>query len=179
MDFPRPNAFYRFLHKIYRWRPVSWFISVLVPPIDRFLFKISGKRITLVKILSGLPVVMLHTIGAKSGKPRDNPLIGIPAGDYNDNLVLIGSNWGREHNPGWYYNIKAHPKVKLSFKGTTEEYEAKEVENEEEYNAHWQKAVSYYSGYPTKDPNCTTQTSTTVKIKNDKPLLIRQKRMDL
>jgi len=90
---------------------------------------------------------MLHTIGAKSGKARDSPLIGIPVGDDYHNLLLIASNWGGPHNPGWYYNIKAEPKVSVSYRGRREDYEAVELKAGEQYDRYWQKAVSYYSGY--------------------------------
>ena len=54
----------------------------------------------------GWPIIQLTAIGAKTNRPRTVPLVGLPD---EENIVLVASNFGRKHNPGWYYNLKAHP----------------------------------------------------------------------
>ena len=54
------------------------------------------------------PLLLLHSIGAKSGKPRISPLAYVPDGEM---LVIIASKGGAPGNPDWYHNIKANPIV--------------------------------------------------------------------
>jgi len=70
-------------------------------------------------------------------------LIGVIDGE---KIALIASSFGREHNPGWYYNLKAYPECDVVYKGTTGKYIACEL-NGEDYTYYWQLAVSYYVGY--------------------------------
>ena len=51
-------------------------------------------------------LILLHTIGAKSGLERINPVAYFTD---NGNYVVIASKAGAPDNPDWYYNIVAHP----------------------------------------------------------------------
>ena len=53
-------------------------------------------------------LLLLTTIGAKSGQPRTNPVAYTTDGDH---LIIIASKGGAPTNPDWYYNIKANPSV--------------------------------------------------------------------
>ena len=53
-------------------------------------------------------LLLLHTIGAKSGKERVNPLATFEDGD---RLVIIASKGGAPSNPDWDYNVVANPEV--------------------------------------------------------------------
>ena len=57
---------------------------------------------------AGRSLLLLHTIGAKSGQPRINPVACVSDGD---RLVIIASKGGGPTNPDWYYNIRANPLV--------------------------------------------------------------------
>jgi deazaflavin-dependent oxidoreductase (nitroreductase family) len=57
---------------------------------------------------AGKTLLLLHTIGAKSGQERINPVAYVADGD---RLVIIASKAGAPTNPDWYYNILAHPLV--------------------------------------------------------------------
>ena len=57
---------------------------------------------------AGKNLLLLHTIGAKSGQERVNPVAYVADGD---RLVIIASKGGAPTNPGWYYNLLAHPLV--------------------------------------------------------------------
>ncbi len=94
-------------------------------------------------MLSGLPVVTVTTIGAKSSQPRSLPLVAIPDGE---NVILIASNYGQKHHPAWYYNLHAHPEVQLTYEGQTVAYMAHETDGDERAYC-WQRAVDLYSGY--------------------------------
>ena len=54
----------------------------------------------------GAPMLLLHTVGAKSGEPRVNPMVYQRDGDQ---LVVFASYAGRPNNPAWYHNLLAGP----------------------------------------------------------------------
>jgi deazaflavin-dependent oxidoreductase (nitroreductase family) len=56
----------------------------------------------------GAPMVLLHTIGARSGEERVNPLVYQSAGD---DLAIFASKGGAPTHPDWYHNLLAHPDV--------------------------------------------------------------------
>jgi deazaflavin-dependent oxidoreductase (nitroreductase family) len=59
---------------------------------------------------ANMPLLLLHTIGAKSGLPRINPVAYVTDGD---RFVVVASKAGAPTNPDWYYNVVAHPDVKV------------------------------------------------------------------
>jgi deazaflavin-dependent oxidoreductase (nitroreductase family) len=67
-------------------------------------------------VFSGRTLLLLHTVGAKSGHERINPVAYVADGD---RLVIIASKGGAPTNPDWYYNILAHPLVTVEV-GTNE-----------------------------------------------------------
>jgi deazaflavin-dependent oxidoreductase (nitroreductase family) len=69
---------------------------------------------------AGKSLLLLHTIGAKSGQPRINPVACIRDGD---RFVIIASKGGAPTNPDWYYNILANPLV--SVETGTEQFQAR------------------------------------------------------
>ena len=58
----------------------------------------------------GNPMVLLTTIGARTGQPRTSPLTYTTDGE---RLVLIASKAGDPHHPAWYHNLVAHPEVTI------------------------------------------------------------------
>src|SRR5512139_2895293 len=57
---------------------------------------------------AGKTLLLLHTVGAKSGQERVNPVAYVADGD---RLVIIASKGGAPTNPNWYHNLLAHPLV--------------------------------------------------------------------
>lgn len=53
-------------------------------------------------------MLILHTVGAKSGEPRQNPMAYQPGGEGGE-IYVFASNNGRDNSSGWYYNALAHP----------------------------------------------------------------------
>ena len=95
-------------------RPVSWLYARILSPIDPAVSRISGRRMTFVRLVSGLPVLLLTPTGARTGAKRTQPLLYLREGD---DLVVIGSNWGQAHNPAWYYNLRANPYAEVALSG--------------------------------------------------------------
>lgn len=140
------SLFHSFMQKIASSRPGAWFFARTQHHFDRLLLKLTNNKTTLTSILSGLPVVMLTSTGAKSGVPRTVPLIGIQDETGSGKIALIASNWGQKHHPGWYYNLKANPQVHCWIAGKDGNYTAHEAEDEE-YDHYWQTATEMYGGY--------------------------------
>lgn len=68
-------------------------------------FRANGGK---VESMGGAPLLILHTIGAKSGEGRESPLLFREEGD---DLVIFASYAGGPSHPAWYHNIVAHPDV--------------------------------------------------------------------
>ncbi len=94
-------------------------------------------------MLTGLPIVVITTTGAKSGISRRLPLFSFLDGN---KFILIGSSFGRKNNPGWYYNLLANPNCQLEHEGVEKSYLARKAAGEER-EKYWQQAVDAYIGY--------------------------------
>jgi deazaflavin-dependent oxidoreductase (nitroreductase family) len=57
------------------------------------------------------PLVILHTIGAKSGELREIPLVALE----DDEMFVFASRGGAPTNPDWYHNLKAHPEITVEY----------------------------------------------------------------
>jgi deazaflavin-dependent oxidoreductase (nitroreductase family) len=69
------------------------------------------------------PLVILHTIGAKTGSVREIPLVALVDGD---DMTVFASKGGAPDNPDWYHNLKAHPTITVEY--GTETFEAEVIE---------------------------------------------------
>ena len=141
------SAFHKFTQKVGSTRIGVWFASRILPYFDRVLLKRTNGRTTLTTILTGIPVVQLTSIGAKSGLPRVHSLFGVYRESDSDVFAFIGTNFGRKQYPAWYYNLKENPVATCSIKGQVGEYEAHEATGEE-YERFWQAAQAAYVGFP-------------------------------
>jgi deazaflavin-dependent oxidoreductase (nitroreductase family) len=108
--------------------PMRWVPPRALPCLDREVFRLSRGRTTFSAWVSGLPIVMLTTTGARTGQPRTLPVLGLPDGG---RLVVIASNFGRPQHPGWYYNLRARPYAMVTWKGSAIEMGARELDGEE------------------------------------------------
>ena len=99
--------------------------------------------------MKGKPIILLTTVGAKTGKVRKTPLMRV---EHGGEYAVVASLGGAPKNPVWYYNIKAHPRVELQDGTVTKEYEAREVSGDEKA-VWWERAVEAwpdYADYQTK-----------------------------
>ena len=123
--------------------PITWFYARALHHIDHVVYGLTRGRATFTSWVSGLPIVMLTTTGAKSGRPRTLPLLGVP---HDGALVVIASNYGQLHNPAWYYNLRAHPAATIIFEGERREVVAREL-NGEERERWYARGVEIYPGW--------------------------------
>ena len=93
--------------------------------------------------LKGKPVILLTSVGAKSGKIRRTPLMRV---EHNGEYAVVASLGGAPKNPVWYYNVKKNPRVELQDGPTTGDYEAREVFDDEKATW-WERAVEAWPDY--------------------------------
>ena len=92
---------------------------------------------------AGKTLLILHTVGAKSGKEHINPVAYIADGD---RFVIIASKGGAPTNPDWYFNIAANPKVEVEV--GTERFHAKaSIAGEPERTRLYGKMVEMMPGF--------------------------------
>jgi deazaflavin-dependent oxidoreductase (nitroreductase family) len=124
-------------------RPMTWLYIRIQPPTDRWVYRLTGGRTTMSSLLSGLPVVMLTTTGARTGQPRTLPVLGFADGD---SLIVIASNYGRARYPSWYHNLRAHPRAEVTVDRVTGEVEAHELTGRE-HDRWFDEAARMYPGF--------------------------------
>lgn len=113
----------------------------LAPRIDRFLIpRTHGRWSSVGKGTVGL----LTATGAKSGQPREAPVLPVP--EPEGTLLLIGSNYGRAGHPAWSANLLAHPECTLIYEGDERRFRARLLEGVER-EAAWARAADSYAGY--------------------------------
>jgi deazaflavin-dependent oxidoreductase (nitroreductase family) len=128
MSYADANLVHRSTRRFAATRPGSWLFARTLHHADRVVYRASGGRTTCAALLSGLPVVMLTSTGAKSGRQTTVPLLGFEEGDA---VILIASNYGQVHHPAWFYNLRAHPRARIAVRGRWREVVAEEVDGPE------------------------------------------------
>ncbi len=115
---------------------IKWFTD-----FNAFLLRISNGRIG--SRLGTQTILLLETIGRKTGSPRVTPI----AYFYHEGKYLIvASNWGREKNADWYFNLLKNPHAKLTVNRKTIDTEAHAAQGEE-YNLLWDFATKKHPPY--------------------------------
>jgi deazaflavin-dependent oxidoreductase (nitroreductase family) len=137
------NRFRRIVRVTASWRPMSWFYARTLHHIDQAVYRLTRGRATFASWVGGLPIVMLTTTGAKSGRQSTCPLVALPEGD---RLIVIASNYGQHRNPAWYYNLCANPRATVCFEGMTREMEARELDGDER-ERHYTRGIEVYPGW--------------------------------
>jgi deazaflavin-dependent oxidoreductase (nitroreductase family) len=113
------------------------------PAIDRRLLPLTRGRL---KVAMGQPILLLHTLGAKSGQARTTPLLYTPLGDA---FVIVASKAGAAHHPAWYHNLRAHPDaVGVELAGRRVPVRPRVVEGAEREEL-WHRVNENYNGYET------------------------------
>jgi deazaflavin-dependent oxidoreductase (nitroreductase family) len=137
------NFFQRWLRRFAASGPGSWFFARVLHHIDKPVHQLTKGRHTLASLVSGLPVVMITTTGAKSGKKRTVPVLALPVGE---GLAVIASNYGQHNNPGWYYNLRADPEGDWEWHGEHSHFRAVEATGERRAQI-WQTGLKIYPGW--------------------------------
>jgi deazaflavin-dependent oxidoreductase (nitroreductase family) len=94
-------------------------------------------------MFEGKPMILVHTIGAKSGTERVTPLVYL---DADDRIFIFASKGGAPENPAWYHNLLAHPRTKAEIGTETLEVVA-EVLQQPERDEYYAKQVAVQPGF--------------------------------
>jgi F420H(2)-dependent quinone reductase len=93
--------------------------------------------------LRGRPIIVVTSVGAKSGKLRKTPLMRVERdGEY----AVVASQGGSSKHPTWYWNLRKHPHVELQDGAEKHDYTARELEGEER-EIWWRRANETWPAY--------------------------------
>src|SRR6202034_455230 len=92
---------------------------------------------------TGERVIVLTSVGAKTGKLRKTPLMRV---EHDGEYAVVASLGGAPKHPVWYYNLAANPHVELQDGSVKQDYTAREVEGTER-EAWWERAVAAWPDY--------------------------------
>ncbi len=93
--------------------------------------------------MRGRPILVLTSIGAKSGKLRKSALMRV---EHDGEYAVVASLGGAPSHPTWYWNLKANPHVELQDGAARRDYEAREVIGAEKA-LWWERAVATWPDY--------------------------------
>jgi deazaflavin-dependent oxidoreductase (nitroreductase family) len=93
--------------------------------------------------MRGMPIVVVTTSGAKTGKLRKVPLMRV---EHQGEYAAVASLGGSDHHPVWYFNVKANPRVQVQDGPAVYEMEAREVTGDEK-SIWWERAVAAFPDY--------------------------------
>ena len=104
-------------------------------------YRLSGGRMK----MFGVPLLVLTTVGARSGKTRRVPITWFP--DRPDSRLVVASLGGAANHPAWFYNLARNPdKVWIEVRGRTIKVRPETLEGAERAEA-WKRVVAAYKGY--------------------------------
>ena len=93
--------------------------------------------------LRGRPVIVLTSVGAKTGKLRKTALMRV---EHDGTYAVVASLGGASKHPVWYHNLQANPHVELQDGPTKRDYTAREVTGDEKA-LWWRRAVEVWPDY--------------------------------
>jgi deazaflavin-dependent oxidoreductase (nitroreductase family) len=93
--------------------------------------------------LRGRPIIVLTSVGAKTGKLRKTALMRV---EHDGVYAVVASMGGAPKHPVWYYNLKQNPHVELQDCATKRDYTAREVTGDEK-SIWWERAVEAWPDY--------------------------------
>jgi deazaflavin-dependent oxidoreductase (nitroreductase family) len=143
LSYAQANPAYRAVRWFAATRPGDWLFANVMRRLDRPVYRITSGRHTAANLLSGLPVVQLTTTGARTGRPRTVPVLGVPT---PMGLAVFASNFGRPRHPGWYHNLRAHPSATVTVRGgevRVQAFEATDGERDEV----WRRGLEIFPGW--------------------------------
>ena len=93
--------------------------------------------------LRGKPIILLTSVGARSGKLRKSPLMRV---EHDGEYAVVASQGGAPKHPVWYHNLVAHPHVELQDGAVRRDYTARELDGDERA-VWWERAVAAWPAY--------------------------------
>jgi F420H(2)-dependent quinone reductase len=109
--------------------------------MHRRVYRLTGGKVG--GQIGKLPVLLLTTIGRRSGRPRTQPLAYAQAGD---GYAVIASKGGAPQHPLWYLNLRANPLAEVTVGRETRRVRARDAQGEERERL-WRALADLYPGY--------------------------------
>ncbi|MDX8028690.1 nitroreductase family deazaflavin-dependent oxidoreductase [Lentzea sp. BCCO 10_0856] len=120
---------------------MSWFEKAVIGT-DRLLYKLTGGKVMTVSFSKQTGLTLI-TMGAKSGERRENQVQYVADGD---GMLVVGSNWGKPHHPGWTANLLKHPDIQVNVRGDVRDVRGTLLEGAER-EAAWRKMVAAWPAF--------------------------------
>lgn len=143
IEFDSANLVQRGLRRFASSDPGSWLFVRLAHRIDRPLYRWTDGKHTFASLISGIPVVMLTTTGARSGIRRTVPVLGLPS---SEGLVVVASNFGQRRHPAWYHNLRKDPTGEVAIEGRSQAFRAV-VATGDRRERIWREGLEVYPGW--------------------------------
>jgi deazaflavin-dependent oxidoreductase (nitroreductase family) len=103
-------------------------VAKALMPVMEWIHRRSGDK------FSGMDVLYLHTVGARSGEPRKSTVARMDDG--SGGVYVVASFGGAQQHPAWYHNIAAHPEqVWMEFGGRKQHVSVRQLEGDERADA--------------------------------------------
>lgn len=109
---------------------IKWFMAM-----NSLVLRLSHGRLG--SKLGTQTILILHTTGRMSGQERAIPIAYF---DYDNGYLIVASNWGKDKNPDWYWNLKKNPYARLEINGKLIAVTTREAQGEE-YDRLWKFAA--------------------------------------
>ena len=153
----------RWIRRLAGTRAGAWLFARVLHRIDRFVFRVTGGRGTATAVVSGLPVVLLTTTGARSGLPRTVPVLGFPIGD---DIAVAAGNFGRAQDPGWSVNLRREPRAQLAVHRVRRPVVAEELTGAARDDV-WRRAIEIFPAAAAYERRAGTRTIRVFLLRQD------------
>ncbi|NUT51965.1 nitroreductase family deazaflavin-dependent oxidoreductase [Lentzea terrae] len=120
---------------------MSWFEKAVIGT-DRLLYKLTGGKLMTVSFSKQTGLTLI-TVGAKSGERRENQVQYVADGS---SMLVVGSNWGKPHHPGWTANILKNPDIQVNVRGDVRDVRGTLLAGAER-EAAWRKMVAAWPAF--------------------------------
>ncbi len=125
-----------------RQEKIGTVVIRIMSRVNTWIYRASGGRIG-GRFPGGAPVLLLTTVGRKSGRPQTAPLLYLKEGD---NYVIVASKGGMSHNPLWFKNLEAKRRVEVEVGGRRMAMTARRASDDEKH-ALWPRLCAMYPSY--------------------------------
>ncbi|UOE44841.1 nitroreductase family deazaflavin-dependent oxidoreductase [Agromyces larvae] len=132
----------RIVAPLSRTRVFRRIAPVLLPVFERLVSWVSGGRAQVSGLL--VPSLVLRSVGAKSGAPRETVLMYTPDGE--GRAIVAGTSFARERHPAWTYNLLAHPDAEITVRERRLAVVATLIPDDER-DAAWARIERQWPGY--------------------------------
>jgi deazaflavin-dependent oxidoreductase (nitroreductase family) len=137
----RLTGYEQAVERVAQSRAGAWAFVNAFSHVDRQLLARTRGRVSLAV---GAPVALLETVGARTGRTRRTPVLYMRDGD---DVVVVASNVGRNRDPAWLHNLRAHEAVRLLTPERGWQDRRARIATGAERGRRWALAVDLFAGY--------------------------------